>query len=78
MALRLGSSSSVIVTGIELANQLADLQLSDDDKLDIATGEGHRTMLPHIFWNLVAASYVDEHVNNIVTQTFQSVLCSLH
>jgi homoserine kinase len=37
LARGLGSSSSVIVAGIELANQLADLKLSDDDKLDIAT-----------------------------------------
>ena len=37
LARGLGSSSSVIVAGIELANQLANLQLSDDDKLDIAT-----------------------------------------
>lgn len=42
LARGLGSSSSVIVAGIELVNQLADLQLSDDDKLDIATKiEGH-------------------------------------
>ena len=68
LARGLGSSSSVIVAGIELANQLADLKLSDDDKLDIATKiEGHPdNVAPAIFGNLVVASYVDEHVNSIV------------
>lgn len=42
LARGLGSSSSVIVAGIELANQLADLNLSDDEKLTLATKiEGH-------------------------------------
>ena len=70
LARGLGSSSSVIVAGIELANQLADLQLSDDDKLDIATKiEGHPdNVAPAIFGNLVVASYVDEHVNSIVSE----------
>lgn len=70
LARGLGSSSSVIVAGIELANQLADLKLSDDDKLDIATKiEGHpHNVAPAIFGNLVVASYVDEHVNSIVTE----------
>ena len=70
LARGLGSSSSVIVAGIELANQLADLKLSDDDKLDIATKiEGHPdNVAPAIFGNLVVASYVDEHVNSIVTE----------
>lgn len=58
LARGLGSSSSVIVAGIELANQLADLKLSDDDKLDIATKiEGHPdNVAPAIFGNLVVAS----------------------
>ena len=53
----------------DMANQLADLKLSDDDKLDIATKiEGHPdNVAPAIFGNLVVASYVDEHVNSIVT-----------
>lgn len=42
LARGLGSSSSVIVAGIELANQLGKLSLSDEDKLEIATKiEGH-------------------------------------
>ena len=42
LARGLGSSSSVIVAGIELANQLGNLELSDDEKLNWATKiEGH-------------------------------------
>ena len=69
LARGLGSSSSVIVAGIELANQLAGLDLSDEDKLNIATRiEGHPdNVAPAIFGNLVVASYVDEKVNSIVT-----------
>lgn len=68
LARGLGSSSSVIVAGIELANQLADLQLSNDEKLDIATKiEGHPdNVAPAIFGNLVISSYVDEKVNSAV------------
>ena len=68
LARGLGSSSSVIVAGIELANQLAHLQLSDDDKLVLATKiEGHPdNVAPAIFGNLVISSYVDEKVNSAV------------
>ena len=64
----LGSSSSVIVAGIELANQLADLNLSDDEKLTLATKiEGHPdNVAPAIFGNLVVSSYVDGKVNSAV------------
>lgn len=42
LARGLGSSSSVIVAGIELANQLGELKLSEQEKLDLATQiEGH-------------------------------------
>ena len=64
----LGSSSSVIVAGIELANQLGKLSLSDEDKLEIATKiEGHPdNVAPAIFGNLVVASYVDQQTNHLV------------
>ena len=60
LARGLGSSSSVIVAGIELANQLANLQLSDAEKLRIATKiEGHPdNVAPAIFGNMVIASYI--------------------
>ena len=68
LARGLGSSSSVIVAGIELANQLADLNLSDDEKLTLATKiEGHPdNVAPAIFGNLVVSSYVDGKVNSAV------------
>ena len=68
LARGLGSSSSVIVAGIELANQLGKLSLSDEDKLEIATKiEGHPdNVAPAIFGNLVIASYVDQQTNHLV------------
>lgn len=73
LARGLGSSSSVIVAGIELANQLADLKLSDAEKLRIATKiEGHPdNVAPAIFGNLVIASYIGEDVQ-YVTANFPS------
>lgn len=42
MARGIGSSAAAIIAGIELANQLCNLQLSDDEKLRIASiEEGH-------------------------------------
>ncbi|MFC3931585.1 homoserine kinase [Streptococcus dentapri] len=68
LARGLGSSSSVIVAGIELANQLADLKLSNEDKLIIATEiEGHPdNVAPAIFGNLVISSYVEGQVDSVV------------
>lgn len=73
LARGLGSSSSVIVAGIELANQLANLHLSDAEKLRIATEiEGHPdNVAPAIFGNLVVASYIGEDVQ-YVTADFPS------
>lgn len=73
LARGLGSSSSVIIAGIELANQLANLQLSDDEKLRIATKiEGHPdNVAPAIFGNMVIASYIGEDVQ-YVTADFPS------
>ena len=73
LARGLGSSSSVIVAGIELANQLANLQLSDAEKLRIATEiEGHPdNVAPAIFGNMVIASYISEDVQ-YVTADFPS------
>ena len=73
LARGLGSSSSVIVAGIELANQLANLKLSDAEKLRIATEiEGHPdNVAPAIFGNMVIASYIGEDVQ-YVTADFPS------
>lgn len=69
LARGLGSSSSVIVAGIELANQLGQLNLSNEEKLQWATKiEGHPdNVAPAIFGNLVIASYVNKEVSSIVT-----------
>ena len=68
LARGLGSSSSVIVAGIELANQLGNLKLSDHDKLQLATKiEGHPdNVAPAIYGNLVIASSVDDRVSAVV------------
>ena len=68
LARGLGSSSSAIVAGIELANQLAGLHLTADEKLEIATAiEGHPdNVAPAIFGNLVISSCFDQAVSSIV------------
>lgn len=69
LARGLGSSSSVIVAGIELANQLAGLNMTAAEKLQIATKiEGHPdNVAPAIYGNLVIASYVNKKVHAVVT-----------
>ncbi|MBO0441905.1 homoserine kinase [Candidatus Enterococcus ikei] len=67
LARGLGSSSSVIVGGIELANRLGNLNLSQKDKLQIATEiEGHPdNVAPAIYGDFVVASYVDGEVYSV-------------
>lgn len=67
MARGLGSSSSVIVAGIELANRLGQLNLSQQEKLQIATEiEGHPdNVAPAICGDFVVASYVDGKVHYV-------------
>ncbi|WP_295731458.1 homoserine kinase [uncultured Limosilactobacillus sp.] len=59
----LGSSSSAIVAGIELANQLAHLQLSNEAKVEIASQfEGHPdNVAPAILGGLVVGTNVNDH-----------------
>ncbi|VEE81308.1 homoserine kinase [Streptococcus milleri] len=70
LARGLGSSSSVIVAGIELANQLVNLQLSNTEKLNLATKiEGHPdNVAPAIYGNLTISSYVNGEVSTVVTK----------
>ncbi|WP_172207531.1 homoserine kinase [Lactococcus hodotermopsidis] len=70
LARGLGSSSSVIVAGIELANQLGNLQLTPTEKLALATKiEGHPdNVAPAIFGNLVIASTRDAKTSHVVAQ----------
>lgn len=67
LARGLGSSSSVIVAGIELANQLGKLHLTQEEKLQIATEiEGHPdNVAPAIYGNLVIASYQQKKVSAV-------------
>lgn len=68
LARGLGSSSSVIIAGIELANQLGNLKLSQHQKLQLATKiEGHPdNVAPAIYGNLVIASSVEGQVSAVV------------
>ena len=68
LARGLGSSSSVIVAGIELANQLGNLKRSKHEKLQLATKiEGHPdNVAPAIYGNLVIASSVEGQVSAVV------------
>ena len=63
----LGSSSSVIVAGIELANRLGNLNLSEMEKVAIATEiEGHPdNVAPAICGDLVVASSIDSKTNYV-------------
>lgn len=67
LARGLGSSSSVIVAGIELANRLGNLNLTQQDKLQLATEiEGHPdNVAPAICGDFVVASYVDDQVHYV-------------
>lgn len=58
----LGSSSSAIVAGIELANQLGELNLTPQQKVELATKlEGHPdNVAPAILGGLVVATYDEE------------------
>jgi homoserine kinase len=63
----LGSSSSAIVAGIELANQLAGLELSDEEKVERASRlEGHPdNVAPAILGGLVVGTNVHGHFDAI-------------
>lgn len=60
----LGSSSAAIVAGIELANHLGQLDLSVDEKIQIASRiEGHPdNVMPAILGDFVVGAVVSDHV----------------
>ncbi|WP_205426185.1 homoserine kinase [Granulicatella sp. zg-84] len=60
----LGSSSSAIIAGIELANYLGNLNLSIDDKIQLATKyEGHPdNVAPALIGNLVISAAMNKRV----------------
>jgi homoserine kinase len=67
LARGLGSSSSIIVAGIELANQLGKLNLTSEEKVRIATEiEGHPdNVAPSVMGDFVVASFVDGQVASV-------------
>jgi homoserine kinase len=67
LARGLGSSSSVIVAGIELANRLGQLSLTQQEKLQLAAEiEGHPdNVAPAICGDFVVAGYFDGQVNYV-------------
>ncbi|MHC5268096.1 homoserine kinase [Enterococcus sp. LJL98] len=69
LARGLGSSSSVIVAGIELANRLGGLNLSPKDKVELATRiEGHPdNVAPAICGDFVVACYFPDRRQDSVS-----------
>lgn len=78
LARGLGSSSSVIVAGIELANQLGELSLTAKEKLALATKiEGHPdNVAPAIYGQLAIASY-DEPTGEVAAVTAHFPECAI-
>ncbi|MDR0297689.1 MAG: homoserine kinase [Streptococcaceae bacterium] len=72
----LGSSSSAIVAGIELANLLAQLRLTTDEKLRLACAfEGHPdNVAPALLGGLIVASY---NAESLTHQTLPAPTCAL-
>ncbi|MDY0407030.1 homoserine kinase [Virgibacillus sp. 179-BFC.A HS] len=82
----LGSSASAVLAGIELANQICELQLSDDDKLLLATEmEGHPdNVAAALFGGLVIAAQhavgekAEKLVDYVCIPTLKDVLAVLY
>ncbi|MFD1065094.1 homoserine kinase [Oceanobacillus locisalsi] len=67
LARGLGSSASAIVAGIELANQLGNLQLTDEQKLAFGTElEGHPdNIAPAIFGGLTISTMLEDDIPSV-------------
>lgn len=65
LARGLGSSASAVIAGIELANQICGLHLSDEEKLKLATEiEGHPdNVAPALLGGLIISAITDD--NNV-------------
>ncbi|MFD0898573.1 homoserine kinase [Loigolactobacillus binensis] len=63
----LGSSAAAVVGGIELANRLANLNLSVDQKITLATGFEHHPdhVAPAIRGNFVTSVMIKQHVFSV-------------
>ena len=80
LARGLGSSSSAIVAGIEIADKIGNLKLTKQQKLEIATKlEGHPdNVAPAIFGNLVVSSYNGNNVTSVVANLPELRLSLIH
>ncbi|HLQ72806.1 MAG TPA: homoserine kinase [Bacillota bacterium] len=67
LARGLGSSASAVVAAIELANVLCDLQLTDNDRLKLATAiEGHPdNVAPAIFGGYIVSATLEHTIEYI-------------
>lgn len=67
LARGLGSSSSAIAAGIELANQIQGLNLTDQEKVEFGSQiEGHPdNIAPTILGGLVVGSFVSDHFDTV-------------
>lgn len=65
LARGLGSSASAIIAGIEIANQLCELELTGEEKLILATDiEGHPdNVAPALFGGLVISTLIDDEID---------------
>ncbi|KEK24159.1 homoserine kinase [Bacillus gaemokensis] len=75
----LGSSASAIVAGIELANQLGELQLTADEKVHLATSfEGHPdNVAASIFGGTVIGAMDGNHVSVVRIESKELGVISL-
>lgn len=67
LARGLGSSAAAVVSAIELANQLCELNLTDEDRLKIATAfEGHPdNVAPAIYGGYIVSAMLGESIEHI-------------
>lgn len=74
LARGLGSSASAIVAAIELANQLADLKLSTDDKLALAIEiEGHPdNVAPCLLGGFIVSAYAEDRTHYAKLPAFET------
>lgn len=76
LARGLGSSAAAIIAGIEIANQLCGLNLSENEKLTYATEiEGHPdNVAPALFGGLVISTLIEGEIDWIKISEFNSQL----
>lgn len=76
LARGLGSSAAAIIAGIEIANQLCELDLNEYEKLTYATEiEGHPdNVAPALFGGLVISTLINEEIDWLKISDFKAKL----